>query len=158
MSDPGARTLHVRVQQDERWPPFDQEEVLGQPVGDGRYRILTPPAFAKRLSVDDVVLVSHHDGSAWVDTVVEAGSHSTIRVLVLRSEAEAQLIAALVALGCRVSTSPVPGLLVADVPKAADYVDIRHFLEEGEKQADWEFQEAAVSMHHDRAEQSSGLG
>lgn len=151
MSNPGPETLHVRLQQDDDWPPVDREDVLGERVGDHLYRILSAPAFAKRLSVDDVVKVSYHGASdlPWVDAVVERGSRSTIRVMLLRRTAEGDLTSALAARGCRVSAAPVQGLLTVDVPEAADYSAIRKFLEDGEKQGDWEFQEAAVSIHHE---------
>lgn len=150
MSHPGGQTLRVRLQQDDRWPPFDCEEVRGQPAGDHRFRVTTAPAFAKRLAVDDIVTV-HRDevGDIWVDAVVEPGNHSTIRVILMRPERAEDLTADLVRHGCQVSPSPLPGLLTVDVPGSADYSAVRHLLEAGERPGDWEFQEATVSPHHE---------
>ncbi|HEX6970149.1 MAG TPA: DUF4265 domain-containing protein [Micromonosporaceae bacterium] len=148
--------LHIRLQQDDQWPPFDCEEVRGEPVGGDRYRVLTAPAFARRLAVDDVVSV-HRDGTGWlwVDRVVERGEHSTVRVLIRRPEAEGPLSAALAAHGCRVSASPLPDLLVVDVPGPVDYAAVRGLLEDGERQGDWEYQEARISFRHDRLTETS---
>jgi hypothetical protein len=151
MTESEAQVLHIRLQQDDQWPPFDCEEVLGEPEGERRYRLLTAPAFARRLAVGDVV-TAHRDstGWLWIDGVVQRGDHSTVRVLVRRAEAESGLSAALDAQGCRVSSSPLPDLLVVDVPGPVDYAAVRALLEEGERQGDWEYQEAAISLHHDR--------
>ena len=148
---PESKVLRIRLQQDDQWPPFDYEEVLGEPVGERDFRVMTAPAFAKRLSVADVVSVrSDSAGRLWVDRVIERGDHSTIRVLVRRPGAEGGLTAALDAQGCQVRSSPLPDLLVVDVPGPVDYDAVRQLLEEGERQGDWEFQEAAISLHHDR--------
>lgn len=152
MSDPAEQVLRVRLEQDEQWPPYDCEEVLGRQVGPGRYRVASPPAFAKRLSVGDVVRVhADESGRLWIDAVVEQGRHSTVRVMLVRPEAERQLTAALTAHGCRLTSSQLPALRIVDVPEAADYLAVRQALEAGERQGDWEFQEAAVSLHHEPA-------
>jgi hypothetical protein len=151
MSDPESQVLRIRLQQDDQWPPFDCEEVLGQPVDEHHFRIVTAPAFAKRLSVGDVVTTSRDGtGELWVDRVAERGDHSTIRVLLRRPDAESGLTAMLDARGCRVSSSPLPDLLVVDMPAPVDYCAVRQLLEEGERQGDWEFQEAGISLHHAR--------
>ncbi|HEX5540757.1 MAG TPA: DUF4265 domain-containing protein [Micromonospora sp.] len=150
MSDPAGQILHIRLQQDDVWPPFDCEEVRGEPVGERRYRVLTAPAFAKRLAVDDIVTANPDaSGRMWIDAMVQRGRHSTIRVIVLQPAEESELAAALTERGCRVGASPLPSLLTVDVPEATDYSGIRYLLEEGERRGDWEFQESAVSLHHD---------
>ncbi|HEX5597590.1 MAG TPA: DUF4265 domain-containing protein [Micromonosporaceae bacterium] len=150
MSDPEGQLLQLRLQQDDVWPPFDCEEVRGQPVGDHRYRVLTPPAFAKRLAVDDIVTASPDaTGRMWINAMVERGAHSTIRVILLQPGRESELTSALTAQGCRVGPSPLPGLLTVDVPESVDYAEVRSLLEAGERRGEWEFQESAVSLHHD---------
>lgn len=144
--------LHIRLQQDDDWPPFDCEQVRGERVAGDRYRVLTPPAFVKRLAVGDVVTV-HRDesGRIWIDAMAEPGDHSTVRVIIRRPDVADDLSSTLTAHGCQVVPSPLPNLLTVDVPGPADYAAVRRVLADGERQGDWEFQEAAVSLRHSHA-------
>ena len=146
--------LHIRLTGEGGWPPFEFEEVEGRVVGDHECEILSPPSFAKRLAVGDIVRVAHHGApeTLWIDSLVEpSGRHSTVRVIFFRSagqESEHDLRRELGRLGARIYESNFQGLISVDIPPSADYEVIRAVLEEGESRKNWEFDEGKISEVH----------
>lgn len=153
--NPGSRVIHIRLQKDGDWPPFESEEVSAVQVGDHQFRLESPPAFARRLAVGDVVRVVHH-GSAhdmWIEEVLEWSGHSTVRVIVFRdagTEAEDELLAGVPKLSCSIRPTGLESLFAIDVPDAVEYSPLQHFLEDGSRRGLWDYEEAAISRVHDQ--------
>lgn len=147
-------TLHIRLTPEGGWPPVASEEVEGRVVGDHEFEILTPPSFARRLAVGDVVRVAHYGSpeQPWIDSIVTSGGHSTVRVIFFRAvgqEVEAELRQELGRLGARIHDTNLKGMVSVDIPPEADYGTIRGVLDEGESLKRWEFDEGAISSRHD---------
>lgn len=146
--------LHIRLTREGGWPPVESEEVKGKNVGDHECEILSPPSFAKRLAVGDIVRVAHYGSpeQPWIDSVIESSGHSTVRVIFFRaagSKVEDDLRRELDGLGARIHETGFHGLISVDVPPEADYAILRAVLEEGESEKKWEFDEGAISHLHD---------
>ncbi|MEV5752120.1 DUF4265 domain-containing protein [Actinoallomurus sp. NPDC052308] len=136
------------------WPPVAFEEVEARSLGDHRYELVSPPAFAKRLAVGDVVGVVYHGSpeQAWVDSVLESSGHSTVRVIFFQAagrEPEDNLRRELDRLGVQIHETAFRGLIAVDIPGGVNYDFVRAILEEGESRKLWEFDEGAISHLHD---------
>ena len=146
--------VHVRLTVEGGWPPVAFEEVEAKSLGDHRYELVSPPAFAKRLAVGDVVHIVHHGSpeQVWVDSVIESSGHSTVRVIFFRAvgrESEDNLRCELVRLGAQIHETAFRGLIAVDIPDEVNYGSLRAVLDEGESQKLWEFDEGVISHLHD---------
>ena len=148
--------VHVRLAVEDGWPPVAFEVLAAKPLGDHRYQLLSPPAFAEQLAIGDVVSVEHPEvpdpEQVWVDSVIESSGHSTVRVVFFEAagaEAESALRRDLEALGAQVHGTGFQGLIAVDIPGEVDYRAVRELLGEGESQELWDFDEGAISHLHD---------
>ncbi|WP_328452551.1 DUF4265 domain-containing protein [Streptomyces sp. NBC_00386] len=147
--------VHVRLTVEGGWPPVAFEEVEVKSLGDHLCELASPPAFAKRLAVGDVVRVVHHGSpeQIWVDSIIESSGHSTVRVIFFRaagSDPEDNLRRELVRLGAKIHETAMDGMIAVDIPGKVDYEAVRAVLREGESRNFWEFDEGAISPLHDQ--------
>ncbi|WP_158587973.1 DUF4265 domain-containing protein [Actinomadura logoneensis] len=136
------------------WPPVAFEELEARPRGDHRYELASPPVFAHRLAVGDVVRVVHHGSpeQVWVDSLIEPSGHSTVRVIFFRAagrEPENELRRELDRLGVNIHETTYDGMISADIPGEVNYGSVRAALDEGESRGLWEFDEGVISNLHD---------
>ncbi|MEV6675237.1 DUF4265 domain-containing protein [Streptomyces sp. NPDC051162] len=146
--------VHIRLRQEGDWPPFAQEEVAAVPLDEHRFRLASPPAFAKRLAVGDVVRVLHSGlpEVPWVDEILEHSGHSTLRVIVFEKggrQAEVHLEQKMADLGLPVHQTRLKGLFVIDVPPGHSYSTVRSVLDAEAERGLWDYEEAAISASHD---------
>lgn len=127
-------------QDDSGYPPFAAEEVEASEVGDHRYRLESVPVFAFGLAKGDVVRVVHYDEALWVEELVEASGHSTVRIVGLvgghtvdepRREVED--------LGCLAYPTVIDGMIAVDVPPSVDFDLLYACLERGRNDSKWDF-------------------
>lgn len=145
--------VHIRLNREGDWPPFDSEEVAAVRLEEHKFQISSAPAFAKRLAVGDIVRVAHYGPSQdpWIEEVLAWSGNSTIRVIVFASAgkvAEEELIQGVGELGGVITPPVLSGLFVLNVPKGVDYGRMRTFLDKGESRGVWEYEEAAISANH----------
>jgi Domain of unknown function (DUF4265) len=132
--------LHIRLRQVESgYPPFAAEEVEATEVGDHRFRLESVPAFAFGLAKADVVSVGHYGAEAWIERLVEASGHSTVRVIALRPNTIEAPVRALEALGCSTSPTVIDRMVAVDVPPTADFDAVRAYLATGQEASKWDF-------------------
>lgn len=149
-----ASKVHVRLAIDGGWPPVASEELEAKFLGDHQYELASPPAFAKRLAVGDVVRVVHHGSpeQVWVESLMESSGHSTVRVIFFRSagsDPEIFLRGNLDRLGVRIHNTDFDGMIALDIPSDVNYGLVREILNDGELRKFWEFDEGAISSFHD---------
>jgi hypothetical protein len=127
--------------------PLDQfESVWAVPEGSS-YRIDNIPFFVRGVACGDLVSVSKQGDEICYRGLDSAGGHSTVRVLVT-DEADApvrQVRDELRQLGCPSELSHVPGLIAVDVPPHVNYDNLRKFLDTGESEGRWEYEEGCVA-------------
>ena len=145
--------LHVRLNQEDGWPPVGMEEIRGIASGDHEYVVASTPWFARELAIGDVVRVAHHgdSGTPWLDELVSSGSHSTVRVIVFSAagpEAVERLWSDLKATGCVVTQTTFKGLTAVDVPADVDYGSVVSLLSVAEDRGVCEYEEGAISEKH----------
>jgi hypothetical protein len=139
--------INFRLERDsDDYPPQDIESMWAVPLGNGSYRLDNVPFFVRGVSSEDVVLAKREEGELFFARLVEAGGHSTVRVLV-SNQGETQAVRdELRALGCSSERTHVPGLIAVDIPPSVQYADVRVFLAKGEQNGRWEFEEGCIAQ------------
>jgi len=78
--------------------------------------------------------------------LLEPSGHSTVR-LWFASEQEVQPVReALKSMGCSSEVSDQPRLVAVDIPPTIAYEDIRSYLDEGESNGKWDYEEACLGF------------
>lgn len=110
------------------------------------YRIDSIPFFARGLAWGDVVAVSlDADGGMRFTELVAASGHSTVRVLLSSADDVNPVRDELRVMGCDSELCGV--LLVAvDVPPNVSYASVRTYLEKGEADGKFEFEEGCLGQ------------
>jgi hypothetical protein len=139
--------INFRLERDnDDYPPQDIESMWAVPVGSDTYRLDNVPFFVRGVSSADIVRAKQEDGVLFFASLVEAGGHSTVRVLFWdRNETQA-VRDELRAMGCSSEGTHIPGLVAVDIPPSVRYADVRDFLMAGEQNQRWEFEEGCVAQ------------
>ncbi|MFV0478023.1 MAG: DUF4265 domain-containing protein [Parahaliea sp.] len=131
-------------------PSADSEEmeietVWAIPHGEG-FKLDNIPFYAKGVALDDVVSANEVDGCLYVDELLEPSGHSTVR-LWFSDEKDVQTVRAeLKAMGCDSEISDQPRLVAVDIPSSVSYEKIREYLDAGEANGKWNYQEACLGF------------
>jgi hypothetical protein len=126
-------------------PPQDVESLWAVRVGNDSYRLDNVPFFVTGVSSDDIVRAKDESGVLLFAGLVEAGGHSTVRVLISNSDETQAVRDELRARGCSSEGTNIPGLVAVDIPPSVRYAEVREFLMAGERNGRWEFEEGCVA-------------
>jgi len=141
---------HIKVHF--RHAAFDDESYEGIWVSNdnGNLIIDNIPFYVKGFAVGDIISVEEHDGLIYAKSLIKQSGHSVIQIL-FSDAAEVSLVREkLEQMGCSSELSNLPNLVAIDIPKDIVYKDVIAFLETGETQDRWEYQEACISDYHKR--------
>jgi hypothetical protein len=117
--------------------------------GDG-LKIDNIPFYATGIACGDVVAVRRDDnGLLWFDSLIAPGGHCTVRVLLAREEDVSPLRERLREMGCASEVSDIRRLISVDVPPTVRYADVRQFLDDGEHEGRFEYEEGCLAQPHD---------
>jgi hypothetical protein len=124
---------------------IETESLWAEKVGPGKFRILNSPFFLFGISADDVVAAEEVDGHLKFQNVISRGGHSTYRIFLQggRTIKDADF---------RTYWEPVSKLgatfenaddhfVAVDIPPGKDVAKIYEFLNEGEQDGIWAFEE-----------------
>lgn len=131
-------------------PSADSEEmeietVWAIPYGEG-FKLDNIPFYAKGVALDDVVSANEVDGCLYVDELLKPSGHSTVR-LWFADEKDVQAVRAeLKVMGCDSEISDQPRLVAVDIPSSVRYEKIREYLDAGEADGKWDYQEACLGF------------
>ncbi|UTA66378.1 DUF4265 domain-containing protein [Emticicia sp. 21SJ11W-3] len=109
------------------------------------YRIKNIPFFAYNLAYNDIVSVIYEEEEWHFDEFIEASGHSTLRVIMLESEAMKNLTLKLEAFGCSWEGSHLRYYIAIDIPADIEYSPIKEYLKKGEAEKKWSFEEACLA-------------
>jgi len=93
------------------------------PVGSDAYRLDDVPFFARGVSSDDIVRAKREDGVLFFAGLVEAGGHSTVRVLIWNRTRQAVPLRTGLD-GMFIRGSEHPGLVAVGITPSARYADV----------------------------------
>jgi len=121
------------------------ESLWALPSANG-YKLDNIPFYAKGVSFGDIVTAENIDNCLYMSELSEPSGHSTVR-LWFADENEIQATRkALVSMGCSSETSDQPRLVAVDIPPAVSYESIRDYLDEGEVNGKWNYEEACLGF------------
>jgi len=128
---------------DDDWHGYSTESVWAQNVGSDQYKVRNVPYYVKNVSVEDVVAVQKQDSKLFFSMVSKRAGHSTYRIM-LDAQADdkkfGQYWNKLEEIGCTYERGQ-GSLYAMDVPSETNIYKTYEFLEVGEKDGIWDFEE-----------------
>jgi hypothetical protein len=141
----GQKKVLFRLEKDsEGYPPNDWESLWATELGKNKYAVDNIPFFVRGISLGDKVSTSSHGNELHFEHVDEFSNHSVLRVIVFESSDESELIDQLVQFGCEYEGSHIEGLIAFDLPPTVDYYMVVRYLQRGEDDGKWEYEEASI--------------
>lgn len=114
---------------------------------DDGYEIDNIPFYVTGLALGDIVGAEPDiDGVLWYSKLIRPSKHSTIQVL-LASEKDIDLVRGeLQRMGCASEVSDIRRLVAVNVPPSVSYETVKAFLDRGEHEGIFEYQEACLGF------------
>ena len=158
-----ASDIHVRQRDDdikilfrfvprEGWLPYDTEGLWAQRVGDDLARVRSVPFLQIGVAQGDVVrFETNSEGVHWSRERVEASGNCAIRVLPIpagplgRSAEAVHAAFARFDLGGEVFSAELP-LVAFNIPRDADFAEIKALLERGRSEGWWHFEVGSATQ------------
>ncbi|BAU53131.1 DUF4265 domain-containing protein [Mucilaginibacter gotjawali] len=109
------------------------------------YKLSNILFYATGYSWGDIVSVEDRNGELYVTDLIEESGHSTVRIIFYDKEIINATIEHLKNMGCGYEGSNIPTLISFDIPPNVDYKPIKEFLEEGEINEVWSYEEACLA-------------
>jgi hypothetical protein len=128
---------------------FETESLWCTKVGDN-YIVDNIPFIAKRISLGDTIKAEYDDDDKgyYFDDFIEVSGNSTIR-LYLEDESIIQKIREqLEKFGCESEAFLSRKLIAVNVPKAVDYKPVKEYLENGEQNELWTYEESCLAHQY----------
>lgn len=126
------------------YPPDDWETLWAYEIEPGLYSIDNVPFFARGVSWGDVVSAEREGNELHFKEVVRPSDHSVLRVIVHDPSKVGEMHDKLNELGNDTEQSHLPSLLTVDVPPAVDLQKVLDFLNVGETDGRWTYEEASI--------------
>lgn len=124
---------------------YELESAWAKKVEDG-YKLDSILFYAKEYSWGDVVSVEESNGELYVTGLVKESGHSTVRILFEEKDIVQSTRDQLKEIGCESEISNIPILVSVDVPPQIDYYgSIKPFLDCGEDEGKWRYEEACLA-------------
>lgn len=120
------------------------ESAWAEKVGN-YYKLNNILFYASNYSWGDIVKVENRNGELYVIGLVKESGHSTIRIIFYKKEDIDPTIERLKDMGCDFEGSNIPSLISVDVPPEVNYSDVRQFLDVGEENEMWSYQESCLA-------------
>jgi len=113
---------------------------------DDGYEIDNIPFYAKELALGDVGSTeTDPDGVPWFKTLVRPSGHSTVRLWFSNPNDVVRIRDDLKRMGCASEVSDQPRLVAVDIPPGVPYPSVKAFLDKGERDGTFEYQEACLA-------------
>ncbi|HTK21698.1 MAG TPA: DUF4265 domain-containing protein [Mucilaginibacter sp.] len=112
---------------------------------EGNYILDNILFYAPGYSWGDIVSVEERNGLLYVTGLIKESGHSTIRIIFYNKEIIQLTTEQLEKRGCRWEGSNIPTLISVDIAPEIDYIPIRKFLDEGEENDWWSYEESCLA-------------
>ncbi|MFL9483448.1 DUF4265 domain-containing protein [Chitinophagaceae bacterium LWZ2-11] len=108
------------------------------------------PFIAKRIALGDTIKTEfdESDGTFYFDDFVEVSGNSTIRIFFDEREKIEVTRRELERLGCESEVLLVRKIVAVNVPRDLDYRPVKSYLEHGEKNNLWTYEESCLSHEY----------
>lgn len=139
---------HVKIYFEIPSPDSDEievETIWAVPNRDS-FKLDNIPFYAKGVAVEDTISAKKIDGCFYFDELLEPSGHSTVRIW-FADEKEVQPVRdTLKSMGCDTELSDQSRLVAVDIPSNVQYENIRVYLDTGEADGRWDYQEACLGF------------
>ncbi len=125
------------------YPPAEWESVWAIPKEDGLFEIDNVPFYTKNISCGDLVSVKIEDDEYHFNQLIKESKHTTIRVIIFDPNVVQEVRDKLTTLGCSSELSHISKFIAVDIPANVDINIVTKYLDEGENNDDWEYEEGA---------------
>lgn len=119
------------------------ESLWAFPVTDG-YKLDNIPFYARGVSFGDTVVSENLDNCLYMSKLLKRSMHSTVRLWFANEQEIQSTREDLQSMGCSSEISDQPRLIAVDIPPAISYEEIRAYLDEGESNGKWDYEEACL--------------
>ena len=137
------RTKVLFIYEDEG--QYKIESIWASKVGK-YYRIENIPFFIKNIALGDLVAVESDGGVLYFDSLIESSGNSVVRLIIFNKNEVLRIGEELVKLGCGWEGSHLENLISVNIPKNIPYSKIKIYLDKGESDKQWEYQEACLGQ------------
>lgn len=124
---------------------LETESLWAIPYGDG-FKLDNIPFYAKGVALEDVISAEKIDGCLFSKELLESSGHSTIRLWFSDDINIDSERAVLKSMGCDSEVSDQPRLVAVDIPPNVQYEKIKEYLDAGESEGKWDYQEACLGF------------
>lgn len=114
-------------------------------IDDNTYKLDNILFYAPEYSFGDIVSTEERNGELYVTGLVRESGHSTVRILFNDVNDVIDTRIKLKDMGCDSEISNISSLISIDIPPDVDYKIIRQYLESGEEQGKWGYEEACIA-------------
>lgn len=125
---------------------FETESLWCIEVGNS-YIIDNIPFIAKRIALGDTIKIEYDEdeGVYYFDDFLATSGNSTIRLYFEDGELIEATREALEKLGCESEIFLARKIVAVNVPKLVNYRPVKKYLDDGESQSKWQYEESCLS-------------
>jgi len=121
------------------------ESIWAKKVGDN-FQLENIPFYIKSVAFKDIVKGEIINDELLATEIVEESGHSTIRIYFHKHFNKIALVRKkLEKMGCDSEISNNPRIVAVDIPKNVDYCKIQEYLQKGENESHWEYEEGCLA-------------
>ena len=135
--------IKILFQQTDENNDLIQESMWVLKVGD-YYSIQNIPFYVREVSFKDLVTGKVIDGELLAGELIKESGHSTIRIY-FNSNKVKEVRTFLKQHNCDSEISNNPKLIAVDIPPDVKYEKIRDYLDNGERNGFWDYEEACIA-------------
>lgn len=124
------------------YPPNEWESLWGIKLTDYQFQIDNIPFFIRDISLGDIVIAKRQEQEWHFQRILKRSQNSVMRIIVFDPAEVVPLRNELQNLGC--TTESFKRLLAVDIPRSVSISIIDRFLQSGEAQGKWEYEDASI--------------
>jgi len=136
------RILFQLQKDEDGYPPHEWEFLWGIKLIDGQFQIDNIPFFVKGISLEDIVVAEYKEKEWYFQHIAQRSQNSVMRVIVFDPAEVLGVKKGLQSLGC--TTEVMKKLLAVNIPAFIPIGDIDRFLQPGEVQGRWAYEDASI--------------
>jgi hypothetical protein len=133
------------VKDENNYPPDDEEAMWAIRQEDGAFRLDNVPFFVRGVSSGDTIAAVQEGARLVFRSLIGKGGHSTVRLLITDEIDTEAVRNELRQMGCPSELSHIPGFVAVDIPPEVLFGHIRKYLDQGEVNGRWEYEEACIA-------------
>lgn len=128
---------------------FETESLWCTKVGDN-YIVDNIPFIAKRISLGDTIKAEYDENEKvfYFDDYIEVSGNSTIRIYFEDGSIIQEVRRQLEKLGCESEAFLSRKIIAVNIPKEVDYKPVKEYLENGEQNELWIYEESCLAHHY----------